>query len=352
MKKSNLYILIAAIALILVLVGILLYAIIPPKETSAGLVFELSADKESYVVKDMDNRWVRALIVPAEYQGKPVSAIGAYAFQNCWRLEKATLPDTIEAVQSGAFLDCARLKEIHLPDAVATIGVRAFSGCKNLSRVTIPAGATMQIGAFEGCTNVKEVSAAAEHFGAIPSDKIEVAVISGGAHIHERTFMGFRNLREVTIAKSIKAIEHLAFNGCEKLERVNIEDLAAWCKIDFAESDANPLRYAKKLYLNGTLITELVIPEGVERIAPRAFDGCTGIKLIELPASLKSIGDHAFRGTGIASITIGAGVTEMGKYVFYNCASLTNIYLAVTELPNTWSAYWAEGSRATVHFAE
>ena len=28
-----------------------------------------------------------------EYQGKPVSAIGAYAFQNCWRLEKVTLPD-------------------------------------------------------------------------------------------------------------------------------------------------------------------------------------------------------------------------------------------------------------------
>lgn len=350
MKKSHLYILIAVIALALVVAGIVLYAVIPPKVTSEGLVFELSADKKSYVVTDMDNRWARAVAVPAEYNGKPVSIIGAYAFQNCRRLESIDLPDSIEKVHSGAFKDCVRLREIVLPEKVDTVGARAFYGCRALQSVTVPAGAELQIGAFEGCTNIKNATISADALAAIPSEKLESVVLNGGKHIHERSFMGYTALREITICASIEEIGHLAFNGCEKLERVNIEDLAAWCRIDFAESDANPLRYAKNLYLNGELITKLVIPEGVTEIKARAFDGATGIKLIELPASLSKIGDHAFRGTGIAAITVGEGVTEMGKYVFYNCASLKNIYVDLEEMPNTWSATWSEGVRATIHW--
>lgn len=352
MKKSHLYILIAAVAVALIVAGVLLYALIPPKVTSEGLVFELSADKKSYVVADMENRWARAVAVPAEYDGKPVTIIGAYAFQNCYRLESIELPDSIEKVHSGAFKDCARLREIVLPENVDTVGVRAFYGCKKLESVTVPAGAELQIGAFEGCVNIKNATLSADAVAAIPSEKLEVVTLNGGKHIHERTFMGYTSLREITIPASITEIEHLAFNGCEKLERVNIEDIAAWCNIDFAESDANPLRYAKSLYLNGTPVTELVIPEGVTEIKARAFDGCAGIQLIELPASLVKIGDHAFRGTGIASIVIGEGVSEIGKYVFYNCASLKNIYLSVSEAPITWSASWAEGARATIHFKE
>lgn len=352
MKKPNLYILIAAIVLVLCTLGIVLYAVLPPKQTSNGLVFELSADRKSYAVVDMQNRFARAVVVPAEHEGKPVTLIDAYAFQNCHRMESIILPDTITAVNMGAFKDCTRLREIHLPDSVGPIGARAFSGCRALTAVTLPKDATLQIGAFENCTGIKEITAPSELLGAIPSEKLEKVVINGGAHIHERAFMGYKNLREITISKSIKEIEHLAFNGCEKLTRVNIEDLAAWCEISFAESDANPLRYAKNLYLNGTLITDLVIPEGTESIAPRAFDGCTAITSVTLPASLTAIGDHAFRGTGIKEITIGENVTEVGKYVFYNCNALTDIYLATPEVPNTWSSYWADGVRATVHYGE
>ena len=117
-------------------------------------------------------------------------------------------------------------------------------------------------------------------------------------------------------------------------------------------TQSNPLYYASALYVDGAPLTELVIPEGVERIAPRAFDGCSSIKSITLPASLQKIGDHAFRGTGIVTITLGANISEVGKYVFYSCSALTDIYLAHPAVPNTWSAHWAEGSRATVHFGE
>ena len=58
----------------------------------------------------------------------------------------------------------------------------------------------------------------------------------------------------------------------------------------------NPLYYGGKLYLNGELVTNLVIPEGVTSISARAFYGCTSISSVTLPSSLTSIGSSAFYG--------------------------------------------------------
>lgn len=352
MKKSHLYILLISLAFLLLIGGIVAFAILPPKPTSNGLVFELSSDGKSYVVADMNNRFARSVVVPAEHEGKPVTVIGAYAFQNCVRLENIDLPDTIEMVHSGAFKDCARLRDITLPDACDSVGARAFYGCTGLLEVTLPADVELQIGAFEGCHNIKNVTASADMLSAFPSERLERVTINGGDHIHESAFMGYTSLREITIPKSIKKIENLAFNGCKKLEAVYIEDLAAWCGIDFGEADANPLRYAKKLYLNGTLATDIVIPEGVSVIAPRAFDGCTSIKSVTLPASLTEIGEGAFRATSLSKIEIGVEVEVVGKFAFYGCSALKDIYVGVSEIPNTWSSFWCEGTPATVHFAD
>lgn len=351
-KKSHLYILLISLAFLLLIGGIVAFAVLPPKPTSNGLVFELSDDGKSYIVADMDNHFTRAVIVPAEHEGKPVTIIGAYAFQNCVRLESIDLPDTIKMIHSGAFKDCARLRAITLPDACESVGARAFYGCTGLLEVTLPSDVELQIGAFEGCRNIKSVTASADAISAIPSERLERVTINGGDHIHESAFMGYSSLCEITIPKSIKRIGNLAFNGCDNLKAVYIEDIAAWCAVDFGEADANPLRYAKKLYLKGALATDIVIPEGVTRVAPRAFDGCKSIKSLTLPDSLTEIGEGAFRATAISKITIGSAVESVGKFAFYGCSSLRDIYVGVSEIPNTWSAFWCEGTPATVHFAD
>ena len=85
---------------------------------------------------------------------------------------------------------------------------------------------------------------------------------------------------------------------------VNITNLAAWCGISFTDSYANPLYSAHNLYCNGTLITELVIPNGVTRIGSYAFRNCTGLTSITIPNSVTSIWQQAFYGcTGLTSIT-------------------------------------------------
>ena len=63
----------------------------------------------------------------------------------------------------------------------------------------------------------------------------------------------------------------------------------------------------------------------VESIGARAFQSCFALKSITLPAKLKTIGNNAFNGTYITSITIPASVTDIEYYAFLSCGQLTSI---------------------------
>lgn len=142
-------------------------------------------------------------------------------------------------------------------------------------------------------------------------------------------FSGCTSLKSITIPPSVTSIEKGAFRlhynsygtGDDiYVERVYISDLAAWCNIKMyeqydngyiEEQFANPLRNAD-LYLNGELVEELVIPDGVTSINNFAFIRCKSIKKVVIPAS----------------------VTSIGKNVFYGCKNLESITFENTE--NWW----------------
>ena len=61
-------------------------------------------------------------------------------------------------------------------------------------------------------------------------------------------------------------------------------------------------------------------------IGDYAFNYCTDLTSIEIPASVTSIGMNAFNGcTGLTSITIPASVTSIGNYAFSGCGSLATM---------------------------
>lgn len=62
-------------------------------------------------------------------------------------------------------------------------------------------------------------------------------------------------------------------------------------------------------------LTALDVPEGVEEIAPRAFEG-RPISVLHLPSTLKAIGDGAFAGTRVAKVRIPASVDNIGVGAF------------------------------------
>ena len=250
-----------------------------------------------------------------------VTSIGDYAFYDCSGLTSVTIPNCVTSIGSGAFYGCSGLTSITIPNSVTSIGSSAFAYCSSLTSITIPNSVTsIGYNAFEYCSGLTSIT--------IPNS---VTSIGNSA------FSGCSGLTSVTIPNSVTSIGNYAFEDCSGLEEVHISDLSAWCNIDFDNYASNPLYYAHNLYLNGKLITDLVIPDGVTSIGYRAFQSCSGLTSITIPNSVTSIGNYAFdECSGLTSVTIPNSVTSIGSGAFYGCSGLTSITIpnSVTSIGN------------------
>ncbi len=146
--------------------------------------------------------------------------------------------------------------------------------------------------------------------------------------IGEEAFYNCTTIQSITIPSTITKSRSLAFYGCTSLKAVYIDDIAAWCSIFFTNMRySNPLEQAKKLYLNGELVEQIVIPEGPTKVSTLAFINCETLVSIEIPNSVTSIGQDTFKGcTNLKTIKIGSGVTEIWDG-YSTCSALENIYI-------------------------
>lgn len=148
----------------------------------------------------------------------------------------------------------------------------------------------------------------------------EIIIEDGVTGIGRWAFFGCDNLKTVRIPQSVNRIGGYAFDSCENLTDVYISDLAAWCNIDFEKYNGNPL-YLKSegnLYINNELATDIVIPQGVEKIKDYAFNYCQSIKSVNIPDGVKGIGERAFNFCkNLQSISIPESVESIAEYAFY-----------------------------------
>ncbi|MBQ3004515.1 MAG: leucine-rich repeat domain-containing protein, partial [Clostridia bacterium] len=158
----------------------------------------------------------------------------------------------------------------------------------------------------------------------ITSVRISDSIISIGEH----AFYNCGEIVSISIPASVKEIGLQAFYRCDSLNNLYIEDLAAWCSIEFEDYYTNPLYYAENLYLNRTLVTALEIPSAVTSIGDYAFYGCDSIITAVVGNSVKTIGRGAFGDCGeLARADIGTGVTSISADTFNNCPNLKNIFV-------------------------
>lgn len=82
----------------------------------------------------------------------------------------------------------------------------------------------------------------------------------------------------------------------------------------------------------------------VTAIEHNAFTGCRALNTINLPSTVKSIGDRVFFGCeALESVTLPEGVTALGEEVFKDCPRLTTLHLpaSVSNLDPTTFAHSA-----------
>lgn len=149
-------------------------------------------------------------------------------------------------------------------------------------------------------------------------------IFEGTTTIPSNYFRYMTGIETVIIPNSVTTIAKDAFYECRSISKVIISDIASWCKVSFGNSDSNPLRYAKQLFLNSEEITELTIPDGVTSISDYAFCGYMGLKSVTIPPSVRIIGKESFCNcSNLTLVSCEKGVIVLDDKAFERCSKLT-----------------------------
>ena len=329
-----------------------------------------------------DNAFGYCTNLTTVHLGDSIADMGRSTFGGCESLVNVNIPQKLTRIEDYVFNNCKALERIIIPENITDIETYAFSGCSNLKTIINFSSLVFTKGS-EGYGYV--ASEASRVINAPNGSMIDGFVFStiDGMHslvgyigddtdivlpedykgenylIGDNAFLGCKNVLSVTIPNSVTKIEygafkdcsgltriaiadnvtHIsndAFSGCSSLKEVHINNLSAWCKIDFnGTSTANPLSLAKNLYLNGELITELNIPEDIIEIKNFSFYNCSSITKVIIGEGVTNIGDDAFTGcSGLTEMVIPDNVVSIGQSAFYKCDGLISVKLPtnITEI--------------------
>ena len=211
-----------------------------------------------------------------ESQTLTISGTGAMADYNSSTMPWNDIKDNIQSVVinqgitsigKSAFYECANLNSVIIPDGVTTISGYAFRSCSNLTTVTIPASITsMGFLAFAGCKRLV-----------------------------------------LTIPDGVTGIDKLAFENVANI-------------IYKGSATENSPWGAKTL--NGCVDGDFVYKDDSHKTLT-AYIGNGGD--VEIPQGVSTIGESAFAGIDITSVTIPSSVTAIERYAFHTCKSLGTV---------------------------
>ena len=266
-------------------------------ESSEGLNYTLNRDGTSYILTGIGTCTDTNIIITNEYNGLPVNAISAYAFEDCENIKSVLIPDSILTIGQYAFKNCSAITSIEIPNSVITIDNWAFHSCTGLKSVKLSSNMTSIDCLFKKCTNLTEID--------IPANITSM----------KSAFSECNSLKTITISNAITDISN-AFSKCTSLTDVTIG--SGVIDMDGAFSGCSNLKNVNIL-------------NGVKQIGFSTFEKCSSLVNVSIPDSVTEIDIAAFQNcTSLKSITLPKSITKIGASVFLGCDKLETIYFGGT----------------------
>ena len=253
------------------------------------------------------------------------------------------IPNTVTAIGAWVFA-ASGITSITIPNSVTTIGDYAFVASNDLASVTIGSGVTsIGYAAFSDCSALTNVVCLAttppeiitERFPTFDDNAYSNATLTVPRGC-KATYQAAAGWRHFTTIKEISY--DFAVNGiCYNITGTNT-----------VEVTENPALYSGNVNIPSTVtyggktyqvtgigayafeactgLTSVAIPASVTYIGDAAFTSCGGLTTVIIPASVTTIGWYAFSYCDhLTSVTIGSGVTSIGGYAFTECPALTSV---------------------------
>lgn len=226
------------------------------------LSFEPISDTEAKVVKCLESPNVTDVRVPSTVELNGVSysvtEIGEKAFYQNKYVTSVSLPESITVVSNQGFASMTALEKINVPGNLKTIGEWAFYSCHTKQNFVLPA-TVEEVGRF----------ALSSSFNTVDMSKAEKVT-----KIEEKTFYN-------SASANIILPPYLEEIGEEAFWSADIKSI---------ELPSTLRKLGKKAFYSSDL-TAVVLPEGIEEIPEYCYGSAKGIETVELPSTLKLIGD-------------------------------------------------------------
>lgn len=290
--------------------------------------------------------------------GDPNASTGYGPFYNCQSLKRVEFGENsqIEVIVDSSFYRTYNLEYINLEACTSLTEIRSLAfWYSGVTEITLPASIeVIEISAFNSAdrlasvefltevgddgvarSNLRSIAATAFQGTAI-SEFVFPETTATSITLGNTLFQNCRNLTYVHLSTGVTSLGS-ALSGANFIETISIAD----SNLNFRADAAAPLL----LNVDGTAIRLAYgsvitgdeeeagtyrIPDGFTEIGDSAFRGQNAIRKLIIPASVRTIGNNAFRYCFSLEEVVfeeNSELTSIGDYAFANCSNLTTVNL-------------------------
>lgn len=270
-------------------------------------------------------------------------------FNGCSGLETFVVPNSVKTIGSDAFNGCSGLTSVTIGNSVTNIGSNAFDGCERLKLAVVPNSVTaMGDGVFNGCNALHSLTLGSGLLLVGSSDVKPQKVIwlvntppvnykgytgdvnyvtndnysfdSGETFVYNYLSSKFEadGIVYVPVSPAERTCHIIDCKYPTEPLSIAVTSKTAYRGIEMSVLDMRPYAF----YDNDAISTLTIDYDGT--VPNRAFYGCDNITKVNVPESVKEVGDAAFFGcVALEEVELNNN-GSVGESVFEGCPLITS----------------------------